>query len=142
MQNLTYQPKASEIKRSWHLIDAKGMILGRIATECARFLIGKHKKTYSSHMDSGDYVVVINAKEVRVTGNKELQKTYYHHSGYPGGLSATTLRELREKSPTKIIEHAIHNMLPKNRLRSDRMTRLKVFAGSEHPYQGKVVSSK
>lgn len=131
----TYQPKAKEIIRNWHLFDAKGKILGRLATEIARILIGKHKKTYAPHLDSGDYAVVVNAKEVAVTGKKEKQKVYYRHSGYPGGLKAARLEEVRKKNPNKIIEHAVWNMLPKNRLRKNRMARLKVFAGEENPYE-------
>lgn len=134
----TYQPKAKEITRNWHLFDAKGKILGRLATEIARILIGKHKKTYVPHLDSGDYAVVVNAKEVAVTGKKEKQKVYYRHSGYPGGLKAARLEEVRKKNPKKIIEHAVWNMLPKNRLRKNRMARLKVFAGEEHPYKDKI----
>lgn len=133
--NNTYQPKAKDIKREWHLIDAKDQILGRIATQAAIFLMGKNKKTYSPHLDSGDYVVVLNAKDVKVTGNKEKQKTYYSHSGFPGGLKSTTLAELREKSPAKIIEYAVYNMLPKNRLRKERMTRLKIHVDSNHKYE-------
>ena len=95
----TYQPKAKEITRNWHLFDAKGKILGRLATEIARVLIGKHKKTYAPHLDSGDYAVVVNAKEVAVTGKKEKQKVYYSHTGYPGGLKAARLEEVRKKNP-------------------------------------------
>lgn len=119
-------------------MDAKGKILGRLATEIATKLIGKHKKTYSQHLDSGDFVVVVNAKEVMVTGRKEDQKTYYHHSGFPGGLRQTKLKELRIKAPVRIIEHAVHNMLPKNRLRDERMKRLKVFAEDKHTYRDKL----
>ena len=134
----TYQLKQKEIKREWHLMDAKGQILGRLSTQIATKLIGKHKKNYVSYLDIGDYVVVINASSVSVTGNKEEQKTYYRHSGYPGGLKETKLKDLRVKSPTKIIEHAVSNMLPKNRLRDDRMRRLKVFAEDKHPYGDKL----
>ncbi|MAG59570.1 50S ribosomal protein L13 [Candidatus Woesebacteria bacterium] len=134
----THQPKASEIKRSWHFVDVKGEILGRVATKIAQLLIGKHKRTYVPHLDSGDYVVVVNAKDIRVTGRKEQQKTYYRHSGYPGALKARTFVQMKEKNPGKIIELAVRNMLPKNRLRSQRMGRLKVFAGSEHSYSDKL----
>lgn len=127
----TYQPKAKEIKREKHHLDANGEILGRLATKIARLLIGKHKRTYSPHLDSGDFVVVTNAKEVLVTGKKEKQKTYYRHSGYPGGLKAERLEELRARNPKRIVEYAVWNMLPKNRLRKNRMARLKVFAGIE-----------
>ena len=136
MTNLfqTYQTKGSDIKRSWHLVDAKDEILGRLATRVAGFLIGKHKKDYVPHLDMGDYVVVTNAASVKVTGRKEEQKTYYRHSGYPGGLKSRTLSEMREKHPTRVIELAVKNMLPKNRLQDKRMIRLKVFAGEEHKY--------
>lgn len=134
----TYQPKQAEIKRDWHLIDVKGKVLGRTATEIARLLMGKHKRNYAPHLDMGDYVVVINAEETRVTGKKEKQKIYWRHSGYPGGLKATRLEELREKNPTRIIELAVKRMLPTNRLRDKRMGRLKVFTGSEHPYGDKI----
>ncbi len=133
----TYQPKAKDIKRGRHIIDARGEILGRLASGVAQLLIGKHKKTYSSHLDSGDWVTVVNAKEVRVTGKKEKQKVYYRHSGYPGGLKALRLEEIREKNPARIVEFAVKNMLPKNRLRKRRMARLKVFAGEEHSYRNK-----
>lgn len=128
----SYQLKAKEIKREKHRFDAKGKILGRLATEIARLLMGKHKKTYSPHLDSGDYVTVVNAGQVEVTGKKEKQKVYYRHSGYPGGLRAEGFAELRKRNPKKIIEFAVWNMLPKNRLRKNRMTRLKVFAGQEN----------
>lgn len=134
----TYQPKAKEIKREWHLLNAKEEVLGRLATRIAGLLMGKGKRTYSAHMDSGDYVIVVNAKEVPVTGNKDKAKIYYRHSGFPGGLRQRTLGEQRVINPTKIIEDAVHNMLPKNRLRGPRMTRLKVFAGAEHKYGGKI----
>lgn len=133
----TFQPKVSELKREWHLLDAKGEVLGRLATRVAVLLIGKHKKDYVPHQDVGDNVVVINAREVRVTGRKEKQKVYWRHSGYPGGLKSITLGELREKDPTKIIKLAVYNMLPGNRLRRGRMLRLKVFAGEKHPYETK-----
>ncbi len=134
----TFQPKVREIKREWHLLDAKGQVLGRLATKIATLLIGKHKKDYVPHQDVGDNIVVINAREVRVTGRKEKQKVYRRHSGYPGGLKSTTLGELREKDPTKIIKFAVYNMLPGNRLRKGRMIRLKIFAGSEHSYESRV----
>lgn len=128
----TYQPKAKEIKREKHVVDAKGKILGRLATSVAQLLMGKHKRTYSPHLDSGDYVTVVNAGQVQVTGKKEKQKVYYRHSGYPGGLRAERLEELRARNPKRIIEYAVWNMLPKNRLRKNRMARLKVFTGGEN----------
>lgn len=130
----TYQPKAKEVVRTWRLYDAKGRVLGRLATEIATTLIGKNKRTYSPHMDSGDYVVVINAQEIVVTGKKEQDKVYYSHSGYPGGLRAVKYSDLKASNPAKIIQKAVKNMLPKNRLQADRMTRLKVFGGVQHPY--------
>lgn len=136
--NTTYSPSAKEIVRNWHLVDVGGQILGRMSTDIATRLIGKHKKTYSANIDSGDFVVVINAAQVKVTGRKEEQKTYWRHSGYPGGLKSTTLKILRQTRPVKIIEEAVWNMLPKNRLRKDRMARLKVFAEEKHPYADRI----
>lgn len=134
MMYKTYQPKIAEITRNWHFYDADGKILGRLATDIATKLMGKHKKTYSTHMDSGDFVVVINAEKIAVTGKKEENKVYYSHSGYPGGLKERRLWEMREKNPKKIVELAVKRMLPKNRLQADRMARLKVFIGAKHPY--------
>jgi len=127
--------KKNEIERDWHLIDAKGKILGRLASEIAQLLIGKKKPYFVSHLDCGDYVVVINAGQIKVTGKKESQKKYSRYSGYPGGLKVTTLGKLRKEHPERIIELAVKNMLPKNKLRDQRMARLKVFAGEEHPYK-------
>lgn len=138
LQRRTYQPKGKEVIRKWHLIDAETEVLGRLSTRIVGLLMGKGKVTYSAHLDSGDYVVVVNAAKVRVTGNKEKGKIYYRHSGYPGGFREQTLSELRARNPIKIIEKAVFNMLPKNRLRSDRMARLKLFAGAEHKYADKV----
>lgn len=134
----TYQPKASEIKRDWLFLDAKDQVLGRLATKIAGLLMGKGKTVYAKHMDMGDYVIVINAKEITVTGNKEEGKIYYRHSGYPGGLKQRTLAEQRVKNPTKIIEDAVYNMLPKNRLRGPRMARLKLYADDKHRYGDKL----
>lgn len=130
----TYSQKPSEVVRNWHLIDASEMPLGRLSTIIAKLLIGKDKPTYTPHIDGGDYVVVINAKDVPVTGGKELQKIYYRHSGFPGGIKDARLEEVREKFPERIIEHSVKGMLPKNKLQADRMARLKVFAGSEHAH--------
>lgn len=138
MTNSTYQPKAKEIVRFRHFYDADKKVLGRLASEIATKLIGKHKKTYSTHLDSGDFVIVVNASKVVVTGKKEKDKVYYSHSGYPGGLKERTLSEMRAKNPRRIIELAVKRMLPKNRLQADRMARLKVFTGDQHPYQNKV----
>lgn len=130
----TYSQKPSEITREWHLIDATELPLGRLSTIIATLLIGKGKPTYTPHMDAGDYVVVINAKDVPVTGDKELQKIYYRHSGFPGGIKDARLEEVREKFPERIIEASVKGMLPKNKLQADRMARLKVFAGPEHAH--------
>ncbi|MBI2268082.1 MAG: 50S ribosomal protein L13 [Candidatus Blackburnbacteria bacterium] len=133
----TYHPKVEDIKREWHLVDVKDQILGRTATKIAALLMGKRKRIYSPHVDMGDYVVVVNSSGVRVTGNKEENKVYYRHSGYPGGLRATVLEEQRKKNPNKIVELAVKRMLPTNRLRDKRLARLKVFSGSEHSYERK-----
>jgi len=134
----TYSPKVSEIKHFWHLIDANGQILGRLASEIAALLIGKHKPYFVPHLDCGDYVVVINAKEIKVTGKKETQKQYYRHSGYPGGFRQVTFREQMAKDPRKIIEHAVAGMLPKNKLKDKRLARLKIFIDEKHPYESKL----
>ncbi len=112
----TYSTKATDIERQWHTIDASGKILGKLATQIAGLLMGKHKPIYSPNLDTGDYVIVINADKVRVTGNKAKQKTYYRHSGYPGGLKSITLEKLMQTHPTRIIEHAVKGMLPHTRL--------------------------
>lgn len=130
----TYSQKPSEITREWHLIDATELPLGRLSTVIAQLLTGKGKPTYTPHMDAGDYVVVINAKDVPVTGDKELQKIYYRHSGFPGGIKDARLEEVREKFPERIIEASVRGMLPKNKLQADRMARLKVFPGEEHAH--------
>lgn len=130
----TYSQKATEVSRRWILIDAKDLPLGRLSTEIAKYLIGKYKPNYTPHIDGGDYVVVINASEVPVTGNKEESKIYYRHSGFPGGIKDATLKEVREKFPERIIESAVKGMLPKNKLSPERMKRLKVFPGAEHAH--------
>ena len=130
----TYSQKPSEISRRWVLIDASEAPLGRVATQIAKYLIGKYKTDYTPHMDGGDYVVVINAKDTVVTGNKETGKIYYRHSGFPGGIKDATLAEVREKYPERIIEAAVKGMLPKNKLAAERMKRLRIFAGSEHTH--------
>ena len=134
MAGKTYSQKTSEIERRWILIDAKDATLGRLSTQIAKYLIGKYKPTYTPHIDSGDYVVVINAAEVPVTGAKETDKIYYRHSGFPGGIKDAQLKEVREKFPERIIEAAVRGMLPKNKLSPERMARLKIFAGSEHAH--------
>lgn len=134
----TYSTKASDIEREWHVIDASGKTLGRLASEVARLLRGKHKPIYVPHLDTGDYVIVINADKVRVTGNKAKQKLYYRHSGYPGGLKSTSLAEVMESQPTRAIEHAVRGMLPKNPLGRAMFKKLKVYAGPNHPHQAQV----
>lgn len=130
----TFSQKPADVSRRWILIDATDAPLGRISTEIAKYLIGKYKPTYTPHTDGGDYVVVINAAQTVVTGNKELAKKYYRHSGYPGAIKEARLEEVREKYPERIIEAAVKGMLPKNKLAADRMQRLRVFAGAEHTH--------
>lgn len=122
------------IQRGWWVVDAEGQTLGRIATQIAQVLRGRHKAIYTPHVDVGDFVVVINAGKVQVTGNKRLAKKYYNYSGYPGGLREWTFDELVEKDPKRVIEHAVRGMLPKNRLARRQITKLKVYAGSDHPH--------
>lgn len=123
------------IKRNWHIIDVKGQILGRVSTQISQLLIGKHKVDYLPNLDGGDFVVVINSDQVKVTGTKELNKKYYRHSNYPGGFKVTTLGQQRQKDSRQLIVHAVSKMLPKNKLRAPRLKRLKVFTGSKHPYE-------
>ncbi len=133
----TYQLKAKDIKRKWYLIDAKGKVLGRLSSYIARLLIGKGEKTYTPHIDSGDFVVVINAKHVVLTGKKEKQKAYFRHSGYPGGAKFVEVSKLRKENPEEIIRHAVSGMLPDNRLKKKRLSRLKIFAEENHSYANK-----
>ncbi len=133
--NKTYSPKIGEIERRWYVVDADGLRLGRMATRVASILRGKLKPTYTPHMDTGDFVVVVNAEKVVLTGRKEDQKIYYRHSGRPGNLKQETARHLRQRRPTKIIEAAVRGMLPKNRLGRRLFTKLKVYAGPDHPHQ-------
>ncbi len=130
----TYSQKTADISRSWYLIDASSAPLGRVATEIAKYLIGKSKPTYTPHIDNGDYVVVINAEKAVVTGNKEEGKIYYRHSGFPGGIKDATLKEVRQKYPERIIEAAVKGMIPRNKLASERLGRLRVFAGEAHSH--------
>lgn len=130
----TYSQKTAEVSRRWILIDASEATLGRVSTQIAKYLIGKYKPTYTPHIDGGDNVIVINAKNLVVTGAKETDKMYYRHSGYPGGLKEAQLKDLREKSPASIIEEAVKGMLPKNKLSPNRMARLRVFEGPEHDH--------
>lgn len=130
----TFSQKPADVTRRWILIDAKDATLGRVSTEIAKYLIGKYKPTYTPHVDGGDNVVVINARELVVTGAKETDKMYYRHSGFPGGLKEAQLKELREKSPESIVAEAVKGMLPKNKLAAGRMARLRIFPGSEHDH--------
>jgi large subunit ribosomal protein L13 len=137
-KNKTFIEKKEAIKRYWYEYDAEGQVLGRLATEIAQKLIGKHKVTYTPHNDGGDYVVVINAEKIEVTRNKANKKIYYRHTGFPGGLKQRTFSEMIEKNPSKVIELAVKNMLPKNRLRDQRLARLKIIVGTQHPYKNLV----
>lgn len=132
----TFIQKKEEVKRDWLLYDASGKVLGRLATEIAEKLIGKDKTTYTPNVDGGDYVVLINAEKVEVTRNKGEKKVYSWNTGFPGGLRQRTFNEMMAKNPEKLIKRAVKNMLPKNRLRDQRLDRLKVIVGSENPYQG------
>ncbi|MDY6907941.1 MAG: 50S ribosomal protein L13 [Chloroflexota bacterium] len=134
----TFVAKKEDIDPQWHVIDASGRTLGRLATEVAVLIRGKHKPTFSPHLNTGDYVVVINAAKVRVTGRKAQQKMYRRHSGYPGGLKETTYAQMMATHPTRVIEHAVRGMLPHNRLGREMMKRLKVYAGDAHPHQAQV----
>jgi len=131
----TYVTKPSEVEREWFVVDAEGKTLGRLASEIAKILRGKHKPNYSPSVDVGDYVIVINAEKIRVTGRKLDQKYYYRHSGYPGGLKAVRLRDMLARHPTRVIEHAVRGMLPKNRLGRRMFKKLKVYAGPDHPHK-------
>lgn len=131
----TFQPKAKEVTREWHLMDAKGEVLGRLATQIAIFLMGKHKPTYSTHMDSGDFVVVLNSEKIEVTGKKDKQKVYRRHSGYPGGFKEHTYQQVMAVHPERILENAVSGMIPDNRLKDERLMRLKVVVGDKNPYE-------
>ncbi len=138
MLNKTTKPTTSgEIKRAWHMIDVKDKTLGRISTEIAKLLMGKSKTYFARNLDCGDYVVIVNAKEVKVSGNKEAQKKYYRYSGYPSGLSIRTLANVRKQDAREIITHAVKGMLPQNRLRDSMLTRLFIYTDEKHPYEDK-----
>lgn len=128
----TFSQKPAEVTRKWILIDAKDNTLGRIATTISHYLIGKYKTTYTPHVDGGDNVVVINAEKIKVTGDKEIAKRYFRHTGFPGGIKNLSLAQMREKQPEMIIELAVKGMLPKNKLQAERMKRLKVYVGEDH----------
>jgi large subunit ribosomal protein L13 len=130
----TYSPKPGEITRAWHVIDATDVVLGRLATHAATLLRGKHKPTYAPHMDTGDFVVIVNAEKIAVSGTKRDDKFVYRHSGYPGGLKQRTVGEMIEKHPDRLVEKAVKGMLPKNRLGRAMAKKLKVYAGPEHPH--------
>lgn len=131
----TYCPKAEELPRQWHLIDADGVTLGRLATEVANIIRGKNKPEFTPHVDCGDFVVVINAEKIKVTGKKEVQKVYHRHSGFPGGHKVESLQALRQRRPAAVIERAVKGMLPHTRLGDHQFTKLNVYAGPEHPHQ-------
>ncbi len=131
----TYVPKADEISREWLVVDASNQVLGRLATRIATLLRGKHKPEFTPHLDAGDFVVVVNAKRVAVTGRKLEDKVYYRHSGHPGGIKSETLRERLDKNPERVIRAAVWGMLPKNRLGRQLLRKLKVYAGPDHPHE-------
>ncbi|MCK9224527.1 MAG: 50S ribosomal protein L13 [Candidatus Muirbacterium halophilum] len=135
MNNKTFLLKKEEVKRKWHIVDAQDKTLGRLSQSIARVLIGKHKVTYTPHTDDGDFVIVLNADKITLTGNKVLQKEYFTHSMYPGGCKIVPFKTMLEKQPDRIVRHAVSGMLPKNKLRKHRLTRLKVYTGVEHGHQ-------
>jgi large subunit ribosomal protein L13 len=134
--------KQKNISREWHLIDLSDQTLGRSSTEIAKYLMGKDKTYFSPNLDCGDYVVVVNASKVKITGNKQKDKIYRHHTGFPGGFREYTFEQVFANDPTEIISHSVKGMLPKNKLRSERMKRLKVFVDEKHPYENKISSAK
>jgi len=128
-------PSAKDFVRSWHVIDADGAVLGRVASQAAKILMGKHKPTYTPFLDTGDHVIIVNADKVRLTGKKEDQKLYRYHSGYPGGLREVAAKRMRQTRPIKILEEAVSGMLPKNKLGKQMYRKLNVYAGPQHPHQ-------
>jgi large subunit ribosomal protein L13 len=132
MNTKTYSPKAKEITRAWYVIDAEGAVLGRLASEVAKILRGKHKPTYAPHLDTGDHVVVVNAAKIRLTGGKELKKVYYRHSGYPGGIKEVSFERMMADRPERVVEKAVRGMLPKTRLGRQMGGKLRVYKGPEH----------
>ena len=137
-----YRTKASDLKPAWHVIDAEGKTLGRLSSEIATILQGKHKPIYVPYLNTGDYVVVVNAEKIHVTGKKLSQKMYYRHSGYHGGLTEQPLSRVIQKTPTRVIKHAVKGMLPKNTLGRRMLSRLKLYAGSKHPHESQVRASQ
>jgi large subunit ribosomal protein L13 len=136
MERRTWSPKARDVQHDWYVVDAEGQTLGRLATVIASTLRGKNKPTYAPHMDMGDYVVVVNAEKVAVTGKKETEKLYSRHSGYPGGLTQVSVRQVRARHPERLIKYAVRGMLPKSALGQDQLRKLKVYAGPDHPHAG------
>ena len=134
MERRTYSAKPGDVTRNWFVVDAKGKTLGRLCSAIAATLRGKNKPIYTPHIDTGDFVIVLNAGKVKVTGNKETQKFYYSHSSYPGGLKSTSLKDLRERHPDRIIENAVRGMLPRNALGKAQIKKLKIFEGTQHPH--------
>jgi large subunit ribosomal protein L13 len=130
----TYATKQSDIERKWYVVDAQGQTLGRLATQVARILIGKHKPIFSPNVDTGDFVIIVNAEKINVTGKKLTDKMYYRHSGYPGGITKLTLQDMLRTHPERVLELAVRNMLPRNRLGRQIIRKLKVYAGAEHPH--------
>lgn len=130
----TYNPKASEVERKWFVVDAEGVAIGRLSSAVARVLMGKHKATWAPHVDTGDFVIVVNADKAILTGRKEEQKIYYRHSGRPGGLKQETAQRMRSRRPTQMVELAVRGMLPKNRLGRRQLKKLKVYGGADHPH--------
>lgn len=139
---MTYSLKADEIEKGWHVIDADGRTLGRLATEVAELLRGKHKPSFSPHLDMGDNVIVVNATKVNVTGNKRADKIYFRHTGYMGGLKERPLEEMLQKHPERVIELAVRGMLPKNKLGRAQLRHLKVYSGPEHPHEAQVNAAR
>ena len=131
----TFSAKPHEVHRDWYVVDATGKTLGRLSTEIARRLRGKHKPVYTPHVDTGDYIVVVNAEKIAVTGNKANAKTYYHHTGHPGGIKEISYKDMLENNPTRIIEKAVKGMLPRNKLGRAMFSKLKVYAGTEHRHE-------
>ena len=138
----TYTPRAGEVTHAWRLVDAQGQTLGRLATQIATWLRGKHRPTFAEHMDMGDFVVVVNASAIRLTGNKAEQRRYYRHSTYPGGLKSIALGELLEKHPERVIKHTVRGMLPHNALGRKMLRKLKVYAGPSHPHEAQFRASE
>lgn len=138
----TYAPKLTEIKRKWHVIDADGQTLGRLCSQVSKLLIGKHKAIFSPNIDTGDFVIIVNAAKIKVTGKKAREKIYYRYSGYPGGMREVTFAEMMQKHPERVIEHAIKGMLPHTRLGRAMYKKMKVYAGDKHPHQAQVAGLK